>query len=70
MRDLMPLGLFTLNEAREIFNLSPVEDGDKRIQTLNVVDASQANNYQGVSKAGKGGETDDETKTAADDGDA
>lgn len=70
VRDLMPLGLFTLNEAREIFNLSPVEDGDKRIQTLNVVDASQANNYQGVSKAGKGGETDDETKTAADDGDA
>ncbi|MCV9899835.1 phage portal protein [Exiguobacterium sp. N5] len=70
VRDLMPLGLFTLNEAREIFNLSPVEDGDKRIQTLNVVDASQANNYQGVSKAGKGGETDDENKTAADDGDA
>ena len=70
MRDLMPLGLFTLNEAREIFNLSPVEDGDKRIQTLNVVDASQENNYQGVPKAGKGGETDDETKTTADDGDA
>ncbi|WP_214687111.1 phage portal protein [Exiguobacterium sp. s163] len=70
VRDLMPLGLFTLNEAREIFNLSPVEDGDKRIQTLNVVDASQANNYQGVPKAGKGGETDDETKTTADDGDA
>ena len=27
-------------------NLSPVEDGDKRLQTLNVVDAAKANEYQ------------------------
>jgi len=53
VRDLAPLGMFTINECREIFNLAPVEGGDKRIQTLNVVDASKANDYQGI---GKGGE--------------
>ena len=53
VRDLAPLGMFTINECREIFNLAPVEDGDKRIQTLNVVDAGKANEYQGVSKGGE-----------------
>lgn len=43
---LMPMGLLTLNEAREIFNLSAVEDGDKRLMSLNYVDASIANQYQ------------------------
>lgn len=43
---LMPMGLLTLNEAREIFNLSAVEDGDKRLMSLNYVDASIANEYQ------------------------
>lgn len=47
-RDLLPLGMFTINEMREIFELEPVEGGDKRIQTLNVVDADKANQYQGV----------------------
>lgn len=46
LRDLAPLGLFTINEGREIFNLAPVEGGDKRIQTLNVVDATKADQYQ------------------------
>lgn len=46
LRELAPLGLFTINEGREIFNLAPVEGGDKRIQTLNVVDADKANEYQ------------------------
>ena len=40
------MGLFTINEGREIFNLAPVDGGDKRIQTLNVVDAGKANQYQ------------------------
>lgn len=43
---LMPYGLLTTNQALEIMNLPPVEGGDKRLQTLNVVDASQANQYQ------------------------
>jgi HK97 family phage portal protein len=45
-RELLPLGVFTINEIREIFELEPVEGGDKRIQTLNVVDATKANEYQ------------------------
>jgi HK97 family phage portal protein len=61
LRDLAPLGLFTINEGREVFNMAPVEGGDKRIQTLNVVDANKANEYQGVNNkdTSKGGETDD-----------
>jgi len=51
-RDLMPLGLFSKNEIREIFNLAPIEGGDKFIQTLNVIDASKANEYQMGKKKG------------------
>ena len=43
---LMPYGLLTINQALEILNLPSVEDGDKRLQTLNVVDALKANQYQ------------------------
>lgn len=39
LRDLAPLGLFSINEGREVFNLAPVEGGDERIKTLNVVNA-------------------------------
>ena len=42
----MPLGLLTINQALEILNMPGVEDGNRRIQTLNVVDASKANEYQ------------------------
>lgn len=43
---LMPYGLLTVNQALEILNLPGVPDGDKRLQTLNVVDAAMANKYQ------------------------
>jgi hypothetical protein len=43
---LVPYGLLTINQALEILNLPGVEDGDKRLQTLNVVDAQKANQYQ------------------------
>jgi HK97 family phage portal protein len=56
-RELMPMGVFTVNEIRDVFNLAPVEGGDKRIQTLNVVSADKADDYQGV-KDGKGDEAD------------
>ncbi|MED2748770.1 phage portal protein, partial [Brevibacillus porteri] len=46
IKELMPLGLFTINQALEILNLPPVEDGDKRLQTLNVVNAAKADQYQ------------------------
>ncbi len=43
---LVPYGLLTINQALEILNLPGVKDGDKRLQTLNVVDALKANQYQ------------------------
>ncbi|KSU86566.1 portal protein [Priestia veravalensis] len=46
IKELTPLGLFTINQALEILNLPPVEDGDKRLQTLNVVNADKADQYQ------------------------
>ena len=36
----------TINEIREMFNLAPVEDGDKIMQDLNHIDNSIANEYQ------------------------
>lgn len=46
IKELMPLGLFTINQALDILNLPPVEDGDRRLQTLNVVNAEKADQYQ------------------------
>lgn len=46
LKELMPLGLFTINQALEILNLPPVEDGNRRLQTLNVVSADKADQYQ------------------------
>ena len=43
---LMPLGLLSLNEARELFNMSAVEDGDKRLVSLNYVESTKQNQYQ------------------------
>lgn len=43
---LMGLGIMTLNESRALLGLEPVEDGNKRLQSLNYVDASKANLYQ------------------------
>lgn len=61
IRDIMPLGILSKNEAREIFNLSPIEGGEEYIQTLNVVNAAKADQYQlGKDANSKGGETDDE----------
>lgn len=43
---LMGLGIMTLNESRGLLGLEPVENGDKRLQSLNYVDADKANKYQ------------------------
>lgn len=43
---LMGLGLMSLNEARSLLGLEPVEGGDKRLQSLNFVDQTKANLYQ------------------------
>ena len=36
----------TVNEMREIFNLSPIEGGEVILQDLNHIDSSIANEYQ------------------------
>ncbi len=46
IKELVPYGLLTINQALEILNLPAVEDGNRRLQTLNVVDAAKANKYQ------------------------
>ena len=43
---LMGLGIMSLNESRALLGLEPVENGDKRLQSLNYVDALNANLYQ------------------------
>lgn len=57
IKELMPLGLLTINQALEVLNLAPVEDGERRLQTLNVVDFDKATEYQ-LARAGK--HTDDD----------
>ena len=42
------LGLFTINECREVFEFEPVSGGDKRLISLNYVDSEKINQYQGV----------------------
>jgi HK97 family phage portal protein len=46
----LPMGLFSVDEAREILNMPPIggDEGAKRLQTLNVVQADKAAQYQGV----------------------
>ena len=43
---LMGLGIMSLNESRGLLGLEPVENGDRRLQSLNYVDATKANEYQ------------------------
>lgn len=70
IRELMPMGLLTVNQALEILNLPSVPDGDRRIQSLNYVDADKAEEYQlarakaartlpATSEAGKEGAADE-----------
>jgi HK97 family phage portal protein len=58
---LMDRGVLSANEVREIFNLAPFEGGDKRIVSLNFVDASIANQYQ--LGGGSSGTTDTQGQT-------
>lgn len=52
---LMGLGIMSLNESRALLGLEPIENGNKRLQSLNYVDATKANEYQ------IGGSEEDET---------
>lgn len=39
-------GLMTLNEIRELYGMSPIEGGDRRLQSLNYINAASADEYQ------------------------
>ena len=48
LHEAAPLGLMTLNEARKLLALPPVEDGERRLQSLNYVSAEGADEYQKI----------------------
>ena len=54
IKELLPLGLLTINEARDLMNLARVEDGDERIQSLNYIEKTLAKNYQMGGSADEG----------------
>ncbi len=51
IKELLPYGVLTINQSLQILNLPPVENGDIRLQTLNVISADKATEYQ-LTKAG------------------
>lgn len=55
LKEAGALGLLTKDEAREVIDLYPLggEEGAKIIQSLNNIDSSIANDYQGGKKDGK-----------------
>lgn len=60
---LMGLGIMSLNESRNLLGLEPIEGGDKRLQSLNYVDASKANTYQvGEDSPNEGGNQNGQNK--------
>jgi len=56
VKELLPMGLFTLDDAREILNLPPIggEEGRKRLQSLNYVDQGIIDQYQLGGAKGEG----------------
>lgn len=53
LRELLPFGVISINEARRLLALPEVPDGDKRLQSLNYVEADKANEYQLEEKEGE-----------------
>ena len=55
LKETAILGLYTIDEAREILDLPAIggEEGKKRLQTLNVINQNLADQYQGGGKHGK-----------------
>lgn len=46
LKELVPLGLLSVNDALTILNLPSVPDGDRRLQSLNYINAGVADAYQ------------------------
>ena len=68
VKEVMPLGLLSFNDGREIFNMAPVVDGDRRILSLNYIDSDIASEYQ-LARAKVGGTPPNELKEDGDDKD-
>lgn len=65
LKEMMPFGIFDVDEGREIFNMAPLPDGKgkRRLQSLNFVNYDKADEYQVVGKQkddGKGDEEDEQ----------
>ena len=59
LKELMSMGIFSINEGREIFGLEPIENGNKHILSLNYIDLKKANKYQVGEEDNNGGEDND-----------
>lgn len=64
IKELMPLGILTANQALEILNMPPVEDGDRYLQSLNFVNRDIVDKYQ----LGKNGKLNESEEVPANEG--
>lgn len=53
LKHLLPMGLMSINEGRDLLGMAPIEGGERRIQSLNYIDAEIASKYQLV-RSGQG----------------
>jgi hypothetical protein len=55
LKEMMPFGIFDVDEGREIFNMAPLPNGagKRRLQSLNFVNYDKADDYQEVGNQGK-----------------
>lgn len=54
LKNVLPMGALTINEARDLMGLAPLPDGDYRIQSLNYATTDLIGRYQ-LAKAGHRG---------------
>lgn len=57
IKETMPLGIITVDQALEILGLPVTAEGDRRMQSLNYIDQSIANEYQLTKAANMGNGT-------------
>lgn len=53
LKNVLPMGALTINEARDLMGLAPLADGDYRIQSLNYATTDVISQYQ-IAKSGQG----------------
>ena len=57
LRELLPFGVVSVNEARKLLSLPEIENGDRYLQSLNYISADKADNYQLESEETENGKT-------------